>query len=123
MLDPMMVAAAHGQVLASDGSDAGSLGLLFFLSGFVFYGLMYLRYRNVDKRHMHARETEATIDNLQVSDDRVGKRTQQRNRRIQGANERQIEGAQIGGIGGLIDGTRRGGFSASSLQQVFTNFR
>ncbi|WP_434081172.1 hypothetical protein [Sanguibacter sp. Z1732] len=76
MSTSMMAAASGGPFLAiGSNGDGSSIGLLFFLSGFLFYGLMYLRYRNVDKRHMHARETEAEIDNVRAADDFVGRRT------------------------------------------------
>src|SRR5690625_8033957 len=66
---------------------------------------MYLRYRNINKRHMHARETEATLDNVRAADELVGKRTRQSNSRIKGANERQIKGAQNRGLAAsLLDG-------------------
>ncbi len=122
MVHSMMWAASQGQVLAgeSGSGDIGSLGLLLYLSGFVFYGLMYLRYRNVDKRHMHARETEATIDNLQATDELKGKRTRLRNKRMDGANERHIEGAQLSGIGQLLGGVSQ---RTGALQKVFTSFR
>lgn len=105
-MDQSLATAAH-QVLAWGGEsgDGASLGLLFFLSGFIFYGAMYLRYRNINKRHMHARETEATLDNVQASDEFVGRRTRQSNSRIRGANEREIRGAQNRGFAaGLLDG-------------------
>ena len=89
----------------ADSGDGASFGLLFFLSGFIFYGAMYLRYRNINKRHMHARETEATLDNVRAADELVGKRTRQSNSRIKGANERQIKGAQNRGLAAsLLDG-------------------
>lgn len=109
-----------GQLLASGGdSDSiGNVGLLFFLSGFLFYGFMFLRHRNVDKRHQHAKETEVEIDNVQARDDFVGKRNRQRNRRMDGANERQIEGAQNTG---LAAGVLRA-LPSDSVQRVFNNF-
>ena len=108
------------QVLAasSDGSDGGSSGLLLFLSGFVFYGLTYLRYRNTDKRHLHARETEAKLANVQATDDLVGKRTRQSNKRISGANERQIEGAQGTGLAAGVLGNT----PVSSVRDVISRF-
>ncbi|MGC0143158.1 hypothetical protein [Pseudactinotalea sp. Z1732] len=120
MSTSMMAAASGGPFLAiGSNGDGSSIGLLFFLSGFLFYGLMYLRYRNVDKRHMHARETEAEIDNVRAADDFVGRRTRQRNRRIAGANERHVEGAQNGGLGaaGLLNST-----SGHSVRNILNAF-
>src|SRR5690625_6293385 len=90
---------------AADSGDGPAFGRLFFLSGFIFYAAMHLRYRNINKRHMHARETEATLDNVRAADELVGKRTRQSNSRIKGANERQIKGAQNRGLAAsLLDG-------------------
>lgn len=111
--------SAGGQMLpVASTSDGGSIGLLFFLSGFLFYGFMYLKYRNTNKRHMHARETEATIDNVQGADDFLGKRTRQRNRRMQGANERHIEGAQNTGLAANFMNGTGGGASASMVRKI-----
>ncbi|HLS75155.1 MAG TPA: hypothetical protein VK046_15425 [Actinomycetaceae bacterium] len=108
------------QIMAagSEGSDGGFVGLLFFFSGFVFYGLMFLRYRNTDKRHMHARETEAKLANVQATDDYVGKRTRQSNKRIKGANERQIEGAQATGLAASVLGNT----PVHSVRDVISRF-
>lgn len=110
-----------GQVLASSGDgDIGSIGLLFFLSGFVFYGLMYVRYRNIDKRHMHARETEATMANVRAADDFQGKRTGMSNKHIKGGNERQIEGAQgTAGVANVLGSA----MSNTSVGKIFTKFK
>lgn len=110
--------AIESLAASSSGSDAGSIGLLFFLSGFVFYGLMFLRYRNSDKRHMHARETEASIANVRATDDFLGTRTRQSNKRLKGANERHIEGAQGTGLAaGLLRNA-----SGGSVRQMLSRF-
>lgn len=111
--------SAGGQMLpiASTG-DGGSIGLLFFLSGFLFYGFMYLKYRNTNKRHMHARETDATIDNVTGADEFVGKRKRQRNRRMQGANERQIEGAQNTGLAAQFMNGNSGAASGNMVRRI-----
>ncbi|MPV49260.1 MULTISPECIES: growth/differentiation factor [unclassified Pseudactinotalea] len=90
------VLAAGGQVWASGSSDGGggSIGWVFFLAGFLYYGMMYLRYRNSDKRHRHELETEATLDNVQVADDYAGSLKGVSHSRMRGANYKQVEGAQ-----------------------------
>jgi len=113
-----VIHTGHVVASSSNGDSGGTFGLLFFLSGFVFYGFMYLRYRNVDKRHAHAKETETAIDNVQARDDFVGKRNRQRNRRMDGANERQIEGAQNTG---LAAGVLRS-LPTGSVKSVFNSF-
>lgn len=121
MFDVLAMSTAAGPMLATASSnDGGSIGLLLFLSGFVFYGFMYLRYRNTNKRHMHAKETTAEIDNVRVADNFVARRTRLRNRRIQGANERQIEGAQNTGLGAGLGAALGDGASVRSIGRMFT---
>ena len=104
-------------VLAAE-SDLATVGLLFFLSGFLFYGFMFMKYRNTNKRHMHARETQAEIDNVVAADERTGRRTRQRNSRIKGGNERQIEGAQSTGLAaGFMNGLG-GGDSVAKVRRL-----
>ena len=65
---------------------------LFFTLGFVFYGLMYARYRNKGARHLHEKETKATTDNMRTVDNFVTKRTGLRNARMEGANNTSDNG-------------------------------
>ena len=77
-----------------DGSDnAALLPLALCLSGFIFYLVTYLRYRNTDKRHYHQKETTATEQNLQRYDQLVEHRTRLRNASMSGANDSTIEGS------------------------------
>jgi hypothetical protein len=78
--------------LASDGED-GDLGWLFLTLGFVFYGLMYARYRNKGARHSHEKKTKATISNLQKTDKFVAKRTKLTKPRMEGANNTSVRGS------------------------------
>ncbi|ROR72372.1 growth/differentiation factor [Bogoriella caseilytica] len=113
---------ASGDILASSSDGGGSIGLLFFLSGFLFYGLMFLRYRNTDKHHRHAQETEAKLANVQAGDELRGKRTRLREKRIKGANERQVEGVQSSGAMAGLLGSGPGG-SGGSVRKIFDTFR
>lgn len=125
MITSGVVAAGGGPMLAmgSGGSDFGAIGLLFFLSGFLFYGFMYLKYRNTDKRHMHARETESTIDNVRAADDFLRRRTQQRNATIKGANARHVEGAQNSNVGtGLLSGILDSSGASRSVGRMISPF-
>lgn len=82
----------------SDASAAAPLVLL--LSGFIFYALMYSRYRNADKRHSHESETTATMANLVATDTFIKKRRGMTNAKMHGSNHTRIEGAlnQQGGL-------------------------
>ena len=66
---------------------------LFLTLGFVFYGMMYARYRNKGARHHHEKETKATMDNLQEKDTFVVKRTALKNARMKGANNTSVSGS------------------------------
>lgn len=92
-----VLTASAGQVFAASGSsddEGGGLGLLFLASGFVFYGLMYLRYRNVDKRQRHESETEATLKNLRAEDQLVRSMKGLANSHMAGANNSDVRGAR-----------------------------
>jgi hypothetical protein len=93
------------QILASGSSDsdATSWAWLLLLSGPVFYGLMYLRYRNADKRHKHESETRATLHDVRAADQFHRSLTGLSNSRMQGANNHAVRGAQgPGGIPGML---------------------
>ncbi len=82
-------------ILASSDSSSGDarlFGLLFFLSGFVFYGLMYARYRNSDKRHRHEAETEAQMVDVRVWDQQVDTQKGVKHSKMKGANNREVRG-------------------------------
>ncbi len=97
MLTFAVWATAHGQVLAASSSsedEGGGLGLLFLASGFVFYAVIYLRYRNVDKRHRHESETEATLHNMVEHDQFVKSKKGLSQREMAGANNTDVRGAR-----------------------------
>lgn len=97
-------------LFASDSDSGNSIGYVFFLSGFVFYGIIYMKYRNVNKRHHHESETEATKLNLVAADAKVGEEKGLRNSRMNGANNTRVDGASavnllgghLGGVAGQI---------------------
>ena len=90
-------------LLASSSSNGGvgAIGYVFLLSGFVFYGYVYFRYRNVTKRHRHETETETTRLNLQQSDERIQSLTGLTNSKMSGANNTAVKGA--GGLAFSMD--------------------
>lgn len=79
---------------SSDSDDGGKLGLLFLLAGFVFYGAMYIRYRNTDKRHHYETETKAEMRHLQQADVFAHSMKRLRNSRMNGANNTSVRGAR-----------------------------
>lgn len=100
-----MVVQLATVLFASDSDSGKSIGYVFFLSGFVFYGIIYLKYRNVNKRHHHESETEATKLNIVAADAKVGEEKGLRNSRMNGANNTRVDGA---GAPGLFGGNMGG---------------
>ncbi|TQO18794.1 hypothetical protein FB472_0317 [Rhodoglobus vestalii] len=94
MLTIAEVSTAAGQIFAASSSDGdgGGFGFVFLLSGFLFYGAIYLRYRNVDKRHKHESETQATLQNVQEHDAFVTSKKGLTNRSMSGANNTAVRG-------------------------------
>ena len=94
-------------VLASSSSSEGdprAFGLLFFLSGFLFYGFMYLRYRNSDKRHRHEAETEARMLDVRAWDQHVDTQKGVKHSKMKGANNREVRWVVAQGGGPVMPG-------------------
>ncbi len=85
----------------SESDSAAYLPLLLCLSGFIFYALMYARYRNADKRHSHESETASEVRGVQGYDQLIERRTGLSNSSMNGANDDEIEGALNVGGGGF----------------------
>ncbi len=73
--------------------EEGNWGWLFLTAGFVFYGIMYARYRNKWARHYHEKETKATLSNLHRKDVFVKRKTGLTNPRMAGANNTSVSGS------------------------------
>ena len=94
MLEITEVLLATSTVLAADGEEDGrALGLLFLLSGPLFYWIIYLRYRNSDKRHHHESETEASTADMRASDEYVKERKGLSSSSMSGANHDAVRGS------------------------------
>ncbi len=61
-------------------------------AGIIFYFIMYARYRNSNKRHMHEKETRRTVSNVKSVDRLIERRTRLRNFRMNGANNTKVYG-------------------------------
>lgn len=98
-------------ILASSDSSSSSswsmIGLLFFLAGPIFYGYVFLRYRNSDKRFRHEERTRSVKTDLQVRDDLARSLTGLSNSSMQGANNRSVRGSKSL-IAGLMDAASQG---------------
>ena len=78
-------------------SDNDAFGYIFFLliAGPLFFSLMYKRYRNIDKRHYHEKETPVTMSNLRGFDTFVEHKKRQNSKVIPGANNQRVEGSIV----------------------------
>ena len=65
---------------------------LFLLLGFIYFFIMFLRYRNSDARHQYETETKSKMANLRKVDRYVETRKGLRNAHMQGANNTQVGG-------------------------------
>lgn len=101
-IDPIALVRA-GEVLAGGSSDGdgGGFGLLFLLAGPLFYGYVYLRYRNTDKRHEHEKKTEATLHDVRGDDRQVRSLRGVSHSRMKGANNREVRGSLNQGWSGF----------------------
>ena len=77
------------------GEEGESYSWLFLILGFVYYGLMYARYRNKSARHYHEKETKSTMSNLQKEDTFVTRRTGLTNAKMIGANNTAVRGSTV----------------------------
>jgi hypothetical protein len=80
-----------------DSSDEGSIAvvLVFLLTGPIYYAIIYMRYRNTDKRHSHETETKAAIENVETADTFVEHRKRLKNGEIHGRNDKAVKGALL----------------------------
>lgn len=76
--------------------DDNNFNWIFLTVGFIFYGIIYARYRNKGARHRHEKETKAVMDNLRQKDTFVKKRTALKNARMSGANNTSVKGNIFG---------------------------
>lgn len=105
-MDLSMLAGVTGVVASSGSSDGDGTGLawLLLLAGPLFYGAMYLRYRNADKRHKHETETRASLHDVRAADHFSRSLKGLSNSTMKGANNRAVRGARNGLPAGLADG-------------------
>lgn len=68
---------------------------LFLLSGFVYFLVMYMRYRNSNARHHHEKETKTKMFNLRKLDNLIKRQKGLSNSRMTGANNTKVSGQNI----------------------------
>lgn len=75
-------------VLGLVSSDTPMFWLLGPVAGVGFYSMIYLRYRNTNKRHKYEYETVSEMTDVRAGDRKVNKIRGTRNRHTQGANSK-----------------------------------
>lgn len=80
---------------------------LFLLSGFIYFFVMYLRYRNSNARHHHEKETKRKMFNLRKVDEFIKHKKGLSNARMEGANNTRVSGQSI----------------SETMLNTFTNFK
>ncbi len=71
-------------------------GWMCILLGFIYFFIMFARYRNSNARHRYEKETKTQMSNLRKVDNLVQRRTGLTNSRIEGANNISVGGQSIG---------------------------
>ena len=79
-------------MFADSDEEGTSFILLLLTGGFIFYGLMYLRYRNKDARHKYEKDTNYNIENIKRVDELKENLHGLRNSYMNDANNNKIEG-------------------------------
>ncbi len=69
---------------------------IFLLAGFIYFFIMFARYRNNNARHMHEIETKKKVENLRKVDKFVRRREGLTNARMSGANNTNVSGEGFG---------------------------
>lgn len=68
---------------------------ILLLSGFIYFFVVYLKYRNSDARHHHETETKRKMFNLRKIDNLIKQKKGLSNSRIEGANNTKVSGQSI----------------------------
>ena len=72
--------------------DPSMIFLLLLLSGFIYYGIMYSKYRNQGARHVYEKETKNEVSNLKKVDDLLERRKGLKSSTIKNRNDYKLEG-------------------------------
>ena len=76
-------------------SDDRNWPWLFLLSGFLYFWIIYAKYRNTGARHNYETETKTNMTNLQKEDSFVRRKTRLNSSTMDGANNTRITGNSI----------------------------
>ena len=80
-------------IFAMLGLDDFDYNWIFLAAGFIYYGIIYGKYRNQNARHKHEVETVHETKDLRKVDEKLQVRRRLSNSRIEGANNTKVEGS------------------------------
>lgn len=72
-------------------------GVIFLSIGFIYFFVMYSKYRNSGARHYHELETKTKMENLRKVDNYLQRRKGLSNSKMRGANNRDVDGTSVKG--------------------------
>lgn len=79
-------------------SDDNNWPLLFLLSGFIYFGVIYSKYRNTGARHTHESDTKTNMTGLSEYDQLVEHRKRLSNSSMNGANNKSVNGSSVNNV-------------------------
>lgn len=85
-----------------DEDNPAYFGLAGLAPGFIFYWLKMRKYRSLDARHTHEKDTRAKMDDVKKSDVRREERKRMQNPRIAGENGNAVRGSLSKGAGKML---------------------
>ena len=78
------------------GDDDDSYGFfILLLAGFIYYGVMYAKYRNQGARHVYEKETKKEIENMQRVDEFIKHEKGLDNSSMKNRNDNKLEGESL----------------------------
>ena len=80
---------------SGDSDDSNLAFLLLLLSGFVYYGIMYAKYRNQNARHTYEKETKTNLVVNSRVDELIEHRKKLKSPSIEGRNDNRLEGEDL----------------------------
>ena len=94
-------------IIAMLFADDFDYAWLFSLSGFIYFFVMYMKYRNTNARHHHETETKTNMFNIKKGDTLIKRKTGLTNSTMDGANNKKVSGQTM----------------SETLMNSFTNFK
>ena len=71
---------------------------LFLFAGFIYFFLIFFKYRNINARHTYEIDTKRKLSNVKEQDRFVGRRNKLSYRTMNGANNKRVSGAESSAV-------------------------